>query len=90
MPSTSQSGIGQRHSKSDGQVALRWMLQRGVVVIPKSVRKERMAENIDVFDFELTDEQMNQFATLDLGQTVVLDHRDPEPVVRLNSLRRAS
>ena len=66
------------------------MVQRRVVVIPKSVRKDRMAQNLDVFDFDLTDEQMTQIAALDLGQSMFFDHRDPEQVVRLNSLRRNS
>jgi 2,5-diketo-D-gluconate reductase A len=63
------SEIGKKHGKSVAQVVLRWLTQRGVVAIPKSVRAERMAENIDVFDFELTDEQMDlpAIATLDTG-----------------------
>ncbi|MFF4898173.1 aldo/keto reductase [Streptomyces sp. NPDC001068] len=59
--------IGKEHDKSVAQVVLRWLTQRGVIAIPKSVRAERMAENIAVFDFELTDEQMAQIATLDTG-----------------------
>jgi 2,5-diketo-D-gluconate reductase A len=84
------AGIAQTHGKSVAQVALRWMIQRGVVVIPKSVRKERMAQNLDVFDFTLTDDEMMQIAGLDLGTTMFFDHRDPEQVARLNSLRRAT
>ena len=56
---------------------LRWLIQRGVVAIPKSVRAERMAENIDVFDFALTDDQMAPIATLDTGGSLFFDHRDP-------------
>jgi 2,5-diketo-D-gluconate reductase A len=82
------SAIGETHGKSVGQVALRWFIQRGIVVIPKSVRKERMAENFDVFDFALTDEQMTQIAALDLRKTMFFDHRDPEKVELMNSLRR--
>jgi 2,5-diketo-D-gluconate reductase A len=82
------TGIAEAHDTSIAQVALRWMLQRGVVVIPKSVRRDRMTENLDVFDFTLTDEQLSQIATLDLGQSMFFDHRDPEQVARLNSLRR--
>jgi len=68
-------------------VALRWLIQRGVVVIPKSVRPERMAENLDVFDFELTDEEMSRIATLDTGASVAFDHRDPEWVTKIGGVR---
>ncbi|GGT51438.1 hypothetical protein GCM10010271_64480 [Streptomyces kurssanovii] len=69
------------------QVVLRWLVQRGVVAIPKSVRAERMAENIDVFDFELTDDQMAAIATLDTGSSLFFDHRDPAMVARLAKSR---
>lgn len=82
--------IAEAHGKSVAQIALRWMIQRGVVVIPKSVRRNRMAQNLDVFGFALTDDQMNQIATLDLGASMFFDHRDPEQVARLNSLRRST
>lgn len=72
--------IGKEHGKSVAQVVLRWLTQRGVVAIPKSVRAERMAENIDVFDFRLTDEQLARIATLDTGSSLFFDHRDPEIV----------
>jgi 2,5-diketo-D-gluconate reductase A len=81
------SGIGEAHGKSVAQVVLRWLVQRGVVVIPKSVRPERMAENLAVFDFELSDEQMQRIATLDTGASVFFDHRDPEWVTRLGRVR---
>ncbi|WP_371668665.1 aldo/keto reductase [Streptomyces sp. NBC_00289] len=81
------SEIGERHGKSVAQVVLRWLVQRDVVTIPKSVRAERMAENIDVFDFELTDEQMASIATLDTGTSLFFDHRDPEMVSRLGTHR---
>ncbi|MFJ1968895.1 aldo/keto reductase [Streptomyces sp. NPDC087903] len=81
------SEIGERHGKSVAQVVLRWLVQRDVVTIPKSVRAERMAENIDVFDFELTDEQMASIATLDTGTSLFFDHRDPEMASRLGSHR---
>lgn len=77
--------IGRAHGKSVAQVALRWLTQRDVVVIPKSTRPERMAENLDVFDFTLTDEQMAQIATLDTGASVAFDHHDPAMVAWLNS-----
>jgi 2,5-diketo-D-gluconate reductase A len=69
------------------QVVLRWLVQRGVVVIPKSVRAERMRENIDIFDFQLTDEQMARIADLDTGESLFFDHRDPEVVSRLGNRR---
>jgi 2,5-diketo-D-gluconate reductase A len=81
------SSIGEQHGKSVAQVVLRWLVQRDVVVIPKSVRPERMAENIDVFDFELTDEQMTTIAAMDQGDSLFFSHRDPEIVKMLNSVR---
>ncbi|MEU3793868.1 aldo/keto reductase [Streptomyces fructofermentans] len=81
------SGIGKGYGKSVAQVVLRWLIQRGVVAIPKSVRAERMAENIDVFDFELTDEEMTRIATLDTGSSLFFDHRDPEMVTWLAKRR---
>lgn len=79
--------IGQAHGKSVAQVTLRWLIQRGVVVIPKSSRPERMAENIDVFDFEVTDDEMGRIATLETGASVAFDHRDPAMVTWLNNRR---
>ena len=79
------SEIGAAHGKSVGQVVLRWLIQRGVIVIPKSVRPERQRENIDIFDFELTDEQMTSIASLDTGGSLFFDHRDPATVMWLNS-----
>jgi 2,5-diketo-D-gluconate reductase A len=79
------SEIGAAHGKSVGQVVLRWLIQRGVIVIPKSVRPERQRENIDIFDFELTDEQMTRIAGLDTGASLFFDHRDPAMVTSLNS-----
>ena len=79
--------IGSAHDKSIGQVVLRWLVQRGVVVIPKSVRIERMRENIDVFDFELNDEEMTRIAEFDTGSTLFFDHHDPEKVEWLNARR---
>ena len=78
------TAIGQAHGKTVGQVVLRWLTQRQVVVIPKSVRPERMAENLDVFDFSLTDKEMAQVATLDTGGSLFFDHRDPAMVSWLN------
>ena len=81
------SEIGAAHGKSVAQVVLRWLIQRDVVVIPKSVRADRMRENIDVFDFELTDDEMARIADLDTGATLFFDHRDPEWVSRLGNVR---
>ncbi|MFI5634387.1 aldo/keto reductase [Streptomyces sp. NPDC051664] len=81
------SEIAEKHGKSVAQVALRWLVQRGVVAIPKSVRTERMAENIDVFDFALTDEEMASITTLDTGGSLFFDHRDPAVVGRLGKRR---
>ncbi|MBW8767105.1 MAG: aldo/keto reductase [Geodermatophilales bacterium] len=81
------SGIGAAHGKSVAQVVLRWLIQRGVVVIPKSVRADRMRENIDVFGFTLTDDEMARIAALDTGTSLFLDHRDPEVVSQLGTFR---
>ena len=81
------AGIGETHGRSVAQVVLRWLIQRGVVVIPKSVRIDRMKENIDVFDFELTAEEMDRIAALDAGASQFFDHRDPEWATRLGSHR---
>jgi len=72
--------IAETHGKSVAQVIVRWLTQRGVVAIPKSVRKERMAENLDVFDFELSADDMNAIAALDSKQSAFFDHRDPAMV----------
>ncbi|MFM9697037.1 aldo/keto reductase [Streptomyces europaeiscabiei] len=81
------SGIGEKHDKSVAQVVLRWLTQRGVVAIPKSVRADRMAENIDIFDFELTDDQMAAIATLETGGSLFFDHHDPAMVSWLGARR---
>ena len=81
------SEIGAAHGKSVAQVVLRWLIQRDVVVVQKSVKPERMRENIDVFDFELTDDQMTRVATLDRGESLFFDHRDPAMVSQLGNRR---
>jgi 2,5-diketo-D-gluconate reductase A len=81
------SGIGAAHGKSVAQVVLRWLIQRGVVVIPKSVRADRIAENIDVFDFALTDDEMTRIAAMDTGASMFLDHRDPAVASQLGTYR---
>ncbi len=72
--------IGEKCNKSIAQVILRWLTQRGVVAIPKSVRKERMAENLNSLDFELTADEMDQIKTLDTNASSFFDHRDPKMV----------
>ena len=79
--------IGGAHGKSVAQVVLRWLIQRDVVVIPKSVRPERMAENLNVFDFQLTDDEMTRIAALDTGASMFFDHRDPAMVSWLGGRR---
>lgn len=70
--------IAKTHGKSVGQIVLRWNIQRGVIVIPKSTHKERMQENIDIFDFELTDADMEKIKTLDETKGLFVNHEDPE------------
>jgi 2,5-diketo-D-gluconate reductase A len=72
--------IGEKHNKSVAQVILRWLTQRGAIAIPKSVKKERIIENFNIFDFELSKEDIDRIATLDTKQSVFFDHRDPEIV----------
>ena len=72
--------IAKKYGKSPAQVVLRWNVQRGVVIIPKSVRRERMEENIDIWDFSLTDAEMAEVSRLDLGHSEIVDHRTAETV----------
>ena len=81
------SAIGSRHGKSVGQVVLRWLVQRGIVALAKSVRKERMQENFAVFDFELSDDEMLAVAKLETGKSSFFSHRDPA-IVKWMSERR--
>ena len=74
------SDIAEKYNKSIAQVILRWLTQRGVVAIPKSVRKERMAENFDIFDFELSADDIQTISTLDTNASLFFDHRDPNMV----------
>lgn len=76
--------IGSKYGKTVAQVVLRWNAQRGVVIIPKSVHKERMIENIDIWDFKLTDEEMAEINKMDLGHSEIIDHSSPENVKWLN------
>lgn len=82
------SSIAAKHGKSVAQVILRWLTQSDVVVIPKSVRKERMAENFDIFGFDLDTSDMEAIAALDTRQSLFFDHRDPAMVKFLSEAKR--
>jgi diketogulonate reductase-like aldo/keto reductase len=82
------ASIAEKHGKTVAQVILRWLTQRDIVVIPKSVRKERMAENFDIFNFELTQEDMDAIRQLDTGTSLFFDHRDPAMVKFLSEAKR--
>ena len=81
------TAIGKKYQKSAAQVALRWNIQRGVVVIPKTVHEERMKENFGVFDFALTEEDMAAIAAMDTGRSEIVDHFDPAWIKFLHSVR---
>lgn len=79
--------IAEKHNKSVAQVILRWLTQRGIVVIPKSVHKERIIENFNIFDFELNQEDMKLITTLDTKESLFLSHTDPDTVKWLSNLK---
>ncbi|MBF0575093.1 aldo/keto reductase [Dysgonomonas sp. GY617] len=79
--------LAQKYKKSVAQIVLRWLIQRDVVVIPKSVRKERIIENIEIFDFELDQADMDKIAVLDTKESCFFSHRDPEMVKWLSTLK---
>ena len=81
------TAIGQKYGKSAAQVALRWNVQRGVTVIPKSIHKERMEQNIDIWDFQLSDGDMAEIAKLDIGRSEIVDHSDPKFVQMLHQVK---
>jgi len=74
------ASIGKKYNKTIAQVVIRWLTQRGVVAIPKSVRRERMEENLNIFDFDLSAEDMEAIKTLDTNGSLFFDHRDPKMV----------
>ena len=80
--------IAAKHGKTVAQIILRWLTQRGIVAIPKSVRKERIAENFNVFDIQLAQEDMDAIATLDTKSSSFFDHRDPKMVKMLGEAKR--
>jgi diketogulonate reductase-like aldo/keto reductase len=79
------TAIGKKYDKTAAQVILRWLIQRDVVVIPKTVHQARMEENFNVFDFELSVEDIEKISELDTGETLFFSHRDPEMVERLGT-----
>ena len=81
------SEIGKKYGKSAAQVALRWNVQRGVVVIPKSTHRERMEQNISIWDFSLSQEDMDRIAALDLGHSEIIDHSDPAFIKMIGTMK---
>lgn len=81
------TGIGKKYGKSAAQVALRWNVQRGVVIIPKSTHRERMEQNLDIWDFTLSDEDMKAISRLDIGHSEIVDHNDPAFIRMLHGIK---
>lgn len=80
-------GIAQSHGKTTGQIILRWLTQRGIIVIPKSVHEQRIIENAEITDFDLTNSEMKEMSTLDQKQSLFGNMHDPETVLRLGNAR---
>ncbi|WP_049627064.1 aldo/keto reductase [Bacillus sp. JFL15] len=81
------TSIAEKHNKSVAQVVLRWLVQREVVTIPKSVRKERIVENFDIFDFELSLEDIEKISALDKGESLFGSHQDPKIVKAIGAMK---
>lgn len=81
------TSIGEKYGKSAAQAVLRWNIQRGVVIIPKSIHKERMLQNINIWDFELTEEEMDTIANMDMGHSEIVDHSNPDFVKMLHGMK---
>lgn len=81
------TAIGEKYDKSAAQVALRWNVQRGVVVIPKSIHRNRMEQNMDIWDFALTKENMEKISKLDIGHSEIVNHYDPAFVKLLHGMK---
>lgn len=81
------TAIGNKYGKSAAQIALKWNVQRGVVIIPKSTHIERMVQNIDIWDFELNANEMAEISKLDLGKSEIVNHADPEFIKMIHSLK---
>ena len=79
------TAIGAKYGKTAAQTVLRWNVQRGVSILPKSTHRERMEQNIDIWDFSLTDEEMQAIGSKDLGRSEIIDHFDPQMIKMLNS-----
>ena len=81
------TAIGEKYGKSAAQIALKWNVQRNVVIIPKSTHIERMEQNMDIWDFELTADEMAEISNLDLGKSEIVDHSDPAFIKMIHSLK---
>lgn len=79
--------LAEKYGRSVAQIVLRWLIQRNIVAIPKSVKKERIVENFHVFDFELSHDDMDRIAGLDTGESSFFSHRDPAMVKRLSGIK---
>ena len=79
--------IAAKHGKTTGQVMLRWLLQRGICVIPKTVHRERMAENLDVFGFALDADDMAKIRALDRGKSTIYDEMDPDSALQIGGFK---
>lgn len=84
---TELSAIGEKYGKTAAQVALRWNTQRGVSILPKSTHVERMEQNINIWDFELTEDEMKKIGEKDLGHSEIINHFDPQLVKALNGMK---